>query len=57
MVEIRNADLARDLPAVRSLWLDYLGWGISGFVDNGPCAKSEIPDEYKKHWVFMEKVL
>ena len=167
MVEIRNADLARDLPAVRSLWLDYLGWGndemearhgfrlpvheaverdvanigkfeppdgrivlafddgaavgiacmqrigpdiaevkrmyvrpssrrgglgrtlleriidaaasagygsirldspdfmgaahalyrSSGFVDTGPYAESEIPDEYKKHWVFMEKVL
>lgn len=167
MVEIRNADLARDLPAIRSLWLDYLGWGndelearygfrlpvheaverdvanigkfeppdgrivlafedsaavgiacmqrigpevaevkrmyvrpssrrgglaralleriidaatsagygsirldssdfmgaahalyrSSGFVDTGPYAQSEIPDEYKKHWVFMEKVL
>ena len=29
----------------------------SGFVDTGPYAESEIPDEYKKHWVFMEKVL
>jgi hypothetical protein len=126
MVEIRNADLARDLPAVRGLWLDYLGWGndemearhgfrlpvheaverdvanigkfeppdgrvllafddddaaasagygsirldspdfmgaahalyrASGFVDTGPYAESEIPDEYKQHWVFMEKVL
>ena len=167
MVEIRNADLARDLPAVRSLWLDYLTWGndemearhgfrlpvheaverdvanigkfeppdgrillafdeetavgiacmqrigsdvaevkrmyvrpssrrgglgralleriidaaasagygsirldspdfmgaahalyrSSGFADTGPYAESEIPDEYKRHWVFMEKVL
>lgn len=167
MIEIRNADLTGDLPAVRSLWLDYLGWGndemearhgfrlpvretverdvanigkfgppegrivlafdedtavgiacmqrigpevaevkrmyvrpsgrrgglgrallgrivdaaasagyksirldspdfmsaahalyrSSGFVDTGPYAESEIPDEYKKHWVFMEKNL
>lgn len=167
MVEILNADLARDLPVVRSLWLDYLSWGndemearhgfrlpvheaverdvanigkfeppdgrivlafedgaavgiacmqrigpdvaevkrmyvrpssrrgglgrslleriidaaasagygsirldspdfmgaahalyrSSGFVDTGPYAESEIPDEYKRHWVFMEKFL
>ena len=29
----------------------------SGFVGTGPCAESETPDEYRKHWVFMEKVL
>jgi len=167
MIEIRNADLERDLPVVRDLWLEYLGWGndemearhgfrlpvhetvehdvanigkfepphgrillafdegaavgiacmqrigptvaevkrmyvrpssrrgglgralleriidaavaagyrsirldspdfmgaahalyrSSGFVDTGPYAESEIPDAYKKHWVFMEKVL
>jgi GNAT superfamily N-acetyltransferase len=27
MAEIRQADLSRDLLAVRSLWLDYLTWG------------------------------
>jgi GNAT superfamily N-acetyltransferase len=27
MIEIRAADLARDLQAIRSLWLDYLTWG------------------------------
>jgi GNAT superfamily N-acetyltransferase len=167
MVEIRNADLALDLPAIRTMWLDYLTWGndemearhgfrlpvheaverdvanigkfeppdgrillafeegtavgiacmqrigpgvaevkrmyvrpssrrgglgralleriidaatsagyasirldspdfmgaahalyrSSGFADTKPYAESEIPDEYKKHWVFMEKVL
>jgi GNAT superfamily N-acetyltransferase len=25
------------------------------FVDTGPYAESEIPDEYKAHWVFMER--
>lgn len=25
-----------------------------GFVDIEPYAESEIPDEYKSHWVFME---
>jgi GNAT superfamily N-acetyltransferase len=29
----------------------------SGFVDIGPYAESEIPDEYKAYWVFMEKTL
>jgi GNAT superfamily N-acetyltransferase len=29
----------------------------SGFADIGPYPESEIPDEYKRHWVFMEKVL
>jgi GNAT superfamily N-acetyltransferase len=27
MNEIRDADLTRDLQAIRSLWLDYLTWG------------------------------
>lgn len=26
-----------------------------GFIDIGPYAESEIPDEYKAHWVFMER--
>jgi hypothetical protein len=26
-----------------------------GFVDIEPYPKSEIPDEFKKHWVFMER--
>jgi GNAT superfamily N-acetyltransferase len=25
-----------------------------GFADIGPYAESEIPDEYKPHWIFME---
>ncbi len=29
----------------------------SGFVDIKPYPESEIPDEYKGHWVFMEKTL
>jgi GNAT superfamily N-acetyltransferase len=29
----------------------------SGFTDIGPYPESEIPDEYKSHWVFMEKDL
>lgn len=29
----------------------------SGFVDIGPYPESEIPDQYKPHWVFMEKSL
>jgi GNAT superfamily N-acetyltransferase len=29
----------------------------SGFVDIEPYAESEIPDQYKEHWVFMEKSL
>jgi GNAT superfamily N-acetyltransferase len=29
----------------------------SGFVNIGPYAESEIPDEYKAHWVFMERSL
>jgi GNAT superfamily N-acetyltransferase len=28
-----------------------------GFVEIGPYAESEIPDEYRSHWVFMEKQL
>ncbi len=27
----------------------------NGFVDIGPYAESEIPDEYKSRWVFMER--
>jgi len=27
---------------------------LSGFVDIAPYAESEIPDEHKCHWVFME---
>ncbi len=26
----------------------------TGFVDIGPYPESEIPDQYKAHWVFME---
>ena len=29
----------------------------SGFVDIGPYPESEIPDEYRSHWVFMERTL
>src|SRR5712691_12433612 len=29
----------------------------SGFVAIGPYPESEIPDEYKPHWVFMERTL
>ena len=29
----------------------------SGFVDVGSYPESEIPDEYKGYWVFMEKTL
>jgi hypothetical protein len=28
-----------------------------GFVYVGPYSESEIPDQYKSHWVFMELVL
>ena len=28
-----------------------------GFVDIDPYAESEIPDRYKPHWVFMERLL
>jgi hypothetical protein len=30
---------------------------LVGFVDIGPYPESEIPDQYKPHWVFMEKSL
>ncbi len=29
----------------------------SGFVDIKPYPESEIPDDYKGYWVFMEKIL
>lgn len=29
----------------------------NGFADIAPYRESEIPDEYKSHWVFMERVL
>jgi GNAT superfamily N-acetyltransferase len=29
----------------------------SGFADIGPYPESEIPDEYKPHWLFMERIL
>jgi len=29
----------------------------TGFKDIGPYPESEIPDEYKPHWVFMERKL
>ena len=29
----------------------------NGFVEIGPYPESEIPDEYKPHWVFMERRL
>jgi GNAT superfamily N-acetyltransferase len=29
----------------------------SGFMDVKPYPESEIPDEYKSHWVFLEKTL
>jgi GNAT superfamily N-acetyltransferase len=29
----------------------------SGFVEIGPYPESEIPDEHKSHWVFMERTL
>lgn len=29
----------------------------SRFVDIGPYPESEIPDQYRSHWVFMERVL
>lgn len=28
-----------------------------GFIDIGPYAESEIPDEYRSHWVFMERTI
>jgi GNAT superfamily N-acetyltransferase len=28
-----------------------------GFVEIAPYAESEIPDEYKPHWIFMERPL
>jgi GNAT superfamily N-acetyltransferase len=28
-----------------------------GFVEIRPYAESEIPDEYKSHWIFMERTL
>lgn len=28
-----------------------------GFVQIGPYPESEIPDEYRPHWLFMERVL
>jgi GNAT superfamily N-acetyltransferase len=28
-----------------------------GFVEIGPYPESEIPDEYRPHWVFMERTL
>ncbi len=28
-----------------------------GFVEIGPYPESESPDEYKPHWVFMERTL
>jgi hypothetical protein len=37
--------------------LDHALYRSSGFVDIGPYAESEIPDEYKAYWVFMEKTL
>jgi hypothetical protein len=27
----------------------------NGFADVGPYPESEIPDVYKRHWVFMER--
>ena len=27
MIEIRDADVSRDLPTIRSLWFEYLTWG------------------------------
>lgn len=30
---------------------------LNGFVEIGPYAESEIPDEYKPYWVFMERTL
>jgi hypothetical protein len=29
----------------------------SGFVATGAYPQSEIPDEHKAHWVFMERTL
>jgi len=29
----------------------------SGFTEIGPYAESEIPQEYRSHWIFMEKDL
>jgi hypothetical protein len=29
----------------------------SGFVEIGPYVESEIPDQYKSHWIFMERTL
>lgn len=28
-----------------------------GFVDSGPYPESEIPSEYRSHWIFMERRL
>lgn len=32
-------------------------YSSSGFIEIGPYPESEIPDEYKSHWIFMEKSL
>ena len=32
-------------------------YGSSGFEEIGSYPESEIPDEYKSHWVFMERTL
>lgn len=29
----------------------------SGFTEIGPYSESEIPQEYRSHWIFMEKDL
>jgi hypothetical protein len=30
---------------------------LQAFEDIGPYPESEIPDEYKSHWAFMQKSL
>jgi GNAT superfamily N-acetyltransferase len=56
LAEAENAGYAR----VRLDSPDFMGsahalYRRHGFVDIEPYAESEIPDEYKAHWVFMER--
>jgi GNAT superfamily N-acetyltransferase len=55
---------AADATGYARIWLDspdfmtaaHALYRAHGFVDIGPYSESEIPDEYKPHWVFMERV-
>jgi GNAT superfamily N-acetyltransferase len=56
------AALAAGLARVRLDSPDFMTaahdlYRSSGFVEIGPYPESEIPDEYKAHWVFMQRML